>query len=179
MASLFPEDEGWDLGDWGNASPPTSEPVTEPAAPDEWAELEALFAERAPVAPASAPQNVASPPEEETPLFAWPEVAPEPDKSSVAPPQEMVSPPPGSSQSLWAEIGHLFQTPAFRQPETVEDAGSPGETLRGEAMVDALSQAMLANDGSTIQTLVQQIQQTYDHAQSIEILLAALHNWCR
>ncbi|WP_247215785.1 hypothetical protein [Synechococcus sp. C9] len=99
-------------------------------------------------------------------LFGEPEVAPPEVQESPA--QELPLPPP-----LWAEIGHLFQTPAFNEA-TPNQPANPA--IASE--IDTLSQAMLANDGDTIQTLVQQIQETYDELKSIEIFLAATRNLC-
>jgi len=163
--SLFPDDVPISWGDLENESPTAS---------DKWAALEAMFADH------SRAEGIPAHPEptkqqEEAPLFDWPGVAPEPDELPVVPPQDATLPPPMSSQGLWAEIGHLFQTPAFKQPTAVADA----PTTSSEHLRDALSQALLANDEHAIQTLVHQIQQTYDDAQSIEILLAALQHWCR
>ncbi len=99
-------------------------------------------------------------------LFGEPEVTPPEEQASPA--QELTLPPP-----LWAEIGHLFQTPAFSEA-TPNQPANP--TIASE--IDTLSQAMLANDGETIQALVQQIQETYDELKSIEIFLAATRNLC-
>ena len=99
-------------------------------------------------------------------LFGEPEVAPPEVQESPA--QELPLPPP-----LWAEIGHLFETPAFNEA-TPNQPANPA--IASE--IDTLSQAMLANDGDTIQTLVQQIQETYDELKSIEIFLAATRNLC-
>jgi hypothetical protein len=165
--SLFPDDVPISWGDLGNESP---------AASEEGVALAAMFAdpshaEGVPAHSESGKQQA------EAPLFDWPGVAPEPDELSVVPPQDATLPPPISSQGLWAEIGHLFQTPAFRQSTGVAEAPTPSTS--SDHLRDALSQALLANDEHAIQTLVQQIQQTYDDAQSIAIFLAALQHWCR
>ncbi len=106
-------------------------------------------------------------------LFAEPEVAPPVPEVAVSPTPELPLPPLVSPQGLWAEIGHLFQTPAFSD---AVPPPPPSSTLESE--IDTLSQAMLANDGDTIQALVHQIQQTYGDRQSIEIFLAATRNLC-
>jgi len=100
-------------------------------------------------------------------LFGEPEVAPVPHRTA-SPAKELTLPPP-----LWTEIGHLFQTPAFKEV-TPNQPANPAIA----SAIDTLSQAMLANDGDTIQTLVQQIQETYDELKSIEIFLAATRNLC-
>ena len=159
-ASPFSDD--LDFMNWASESTPAVESPTE----DIWGELENLLTE-----PGDADLD-ADIGESELPLpsveslFGEPEVAPSDVVVSSA--KELTLPPP-----LWAEIEHLFQTPAFSE---VAPADPANPTIESE--IDTLSQAMLANDRDTIQALVQQIQQTYDELKSIEIFLAATRNLC-
>jgi len=159
-ASPFSDD--LDFMNWASESTPAVESPTE----DIWGELENLLTE-----PGDADLD-ADIGESELPLpsveslFGEPEVAPSDVVVSSA--KELTLPPP-----LWAEIEHLFQTPAFNEA-TPNQPANPA--IASE--IDTLSQAMLANDRDTIQALVQQIQETYDELKSIEIFLAATRNLC-
>ncbi|APB32918.1 hypothetical protein GlitD10_0604 [Gloeomargarita lithophora Alchichica-D10] len=179
MAELpSPNDFGLDITDLESWLTPAEPPL------EMGGDLDAFFAEPSPAEPLPAETGVLnfdldeSPPPplptSEVALFDWPEVPP-PSRTELPVPasRELTLPPLISPQGLWAEIGHLFQTPAFSE-SVVESASDPHPLIKAE--IDALSQAMLANDGDTIQTLVHQIQQTHDDLQSIEIFLVATRN---
>ena len=135
--------------------------------------LEDLFGIASPaesVPPEPAIPELATPaPEIGVATFAEPRSANQ-ERPSAMPLSELPLPPVISPQGLWAEIGHLFPTSTLSEPV-------PPPPI--EVEINALSQALLANDGDTIQALVNQIQQNHADQQSIEILLAATRNWCR
>jgi hypothetical protein len=137
---------------WGELEDLLAEPTC-----GEWVDLEA-------VEQAESPLTVEA-------LFDESAVAPPAPEVAAPPAKELTLPPVISPQGLWAEIGHLFQTPAFS-----EAAPPPTTSPTIGSEIDTLSQAMLANDGDTIQALVHQIQQTYSDSESIEIFLAATRN---
>ena len=93
-----------------------------------------------------------------------------PEQPAAMPSAELPLPPLISPQGLWAEIGHLFPASSLSEPVTIPPI---------QEEIDALSQALLTNDGETIQTLVNQIQENHADSQSIEIFLTATRNWCR
>ncbi|MEN9217600.1 MAG: hypothetical protein Q6J33_01180 [Gloeomargarita sp. DG_2_bins_126] len=181
-----PELEALELEDlFGMASPAESVPP-EPAIPElatpapalpepelEALRLEDLFGMASPaesVPPEPAIPELATPaPEIGVATFAEPRSANQ-ERPSAMPLSELPLPPVSSPQGLWAEIGHLFPTSTLSEPV-------PPPPI--EVEINALSQALLANDGDTIQALVNQIQQNHADQQSIEILLAATRNWCR
>ncbi len=169
MMTELPSPDNLDFMDWASGLTPEESPPG-----DMWGELEDLLAEPTcgewvdleAVEEAELPLTVEA-------LFDESAVAPPAPEVAAPPAKELTLPPVISPQGLWAEIGHLFQTPAFS-----EAAPPPTTSPTIGSEIDTLSQAMLANDGDTIQALVHQIQQTYGDLESIEIFLAATRNLC-
>ncbi|MEN9234003.1 MAG: hypothetical protein Q6J74_07915, partial [Gloeomargarita sp. DG02_1_bins_92] len=115
------------------------------------------------------PEAATPTPEIGVAAFAEPRSAHQ-ERPSAMPLSELPLPPVISPQGLWAEIGHLFPASSLSEPVTIPPI---------QEEIDALSQALLTNDGETIQTLVNQIQENHADSQSIEIFLTATRNWCR